>query len=158
MDSRSVIPPPPLGGVFGLPSAAPLSPPPPSRSGGLPRCSRWSDLGVHDAEIRVHDAPILAFTMVRSSRSRWTETRVAGARGAGGGAVKRRYDEWVRDPSAAIAWLGDVLDRPREQRLLPLELRRLVHKRGMTIFRAARELERRRKRNRRRARRPVCVV
>src|SRR5438445_7074063 len=75
MDSRSVIPPPPLGGVFGLPSAAPLSPPPPSRRGGLPRRSRCSDLGVHDAEIRVHDAPIFAFTIGRSGRSRWTETR-----------------------------------------------------------------------------------
>src|SRR6059036_1837091 len=75
MDSRSVMPLLLSEGLFGLPSAAPLSPAPPSRRGGLPRCSRWSDLGVHDAEIRVHDAPILAFTMGRSSRSRWSETR-----------------------------------------------------------------------------------
>src|SRR5207247_4481206 len=66
-------------GCCGLPSAAPLSPPPPSRRGGLPRRSRCSDLGVHDAEIRVHDAPIFAFTIGRSGRSRWTETRTRGA-------------------------------------------------------------------------------
>src|SRR5207249_1630861 len=62
-------------GCSGLPSAAPLSPPPPSARGDLPQCFTMTDLHVHDhryprsrcADLGVHDRPI--------ERSRWPETR-----------------------------------------------------------------------------------
>jgi len=34
-----------------------------------------ADLGVHDADLSVHDPPIFAFTMDRSRCSRWTDAR-----------------------------------------------------------------------------------
>jgi hypothetical protein len=56
----------------------------------LARCSRgpiraftilivaftMTDLGVHHADPGVHDGAILVFTMHRSERSRWAETRI----------------------------------------------------------------------------------